>query len=106
MIRLGIPAEASGSTKMLRLARATREHLIRSIDGGTDAGKNIKMACQFCNTTRLETPVEQHRANMQRLVAAGLHPVNRPAIVESPIRHIRLGLKMVREMRDQLVEPA
>lgn len=96
--RLGIPDAGHGSTKMLRAARATREHLVRRIDGGKNVN-NLKMACQVCNSTRWDAEPDVHRIDMQVLVAAGLHPTNRPKIVDSPQAHIQRGLKALRKLR-------
>lgn len=38
--------------------RATREHLIRVADGGTDDDANIVMACAVCNHSRQDMPVD------------------------------------------------
>jgi hypothetical protein len=38
--------------------RATREHLIRKADGGTDDDSNIVMACAGCNHERGDAPVD------------------------------------------------
>ena len=38
--------------------RATREHLVRKVDGGTDHDSNIVMASAGCNHERHDTPVD------------------------------------------------
>lgn len=67
----GVPHHA----KRLKLAMATREHLIRVADGGKN-GDNIDLACLFCNTTRGERTPQHHRELMLKLVAAGCHPTH------------------------------
>lgn len=42
-----------------RQQRATREHLVRRADGGSDDDSNIVMACDGCNSSRGETSVEE-----------------------------------------------
>lgn len=98
LARLGIPAGADGTHKMLAACTATREHLKRRADGGTNAD-NLKMACGYCNTTRHGSDPDVHRIDMQVLVAAGLHPTNRPRIVDSPREHIKRGLKALKKLR-------
>ncbi len=96
--RLGIVAGTPGAGNALTAARATREHLIKRADGGTDAG-NLKLACLACNVRRGDSTPDEHRADMQKLVAAGLHPTNRPSAVPDPARHQRVGLKALRNLR-------
>ncbi|HEY6029952.1 MAG TPA: HNH endonuclease [Gaiellaceae bacterium] len=97
--RLGIPAGVVGATKMLRAALATREHLKRRADGGTDAD-NLAMACQACNVRRGDSEPDVHRIDMQVLVAAGLHPTNRPPhAVADPKDHLKRGLKALKKLR-------
>lgn len=97
-LRLGIPWGADGFHKMLTAAEATREHIKRRADGGTNSG-NLKMACQACNTMRHESPSDVHRIDMQVLVAAGLHPTNRPRVLDTPREHIKAGLRALKKLR-------
>jgi hypothetical protein len=98
-LRLGIPLNAPGSAKMLRAAKATREHLHRVAEGGKNGFANIKMACMFCNSQRWENEPEVHRIDMQVLVAAGLHPTNRPGVVDDLKNHRKLGNRAIRLLR-------
>lgn len=97
-IRLGIPLVGNGGTKLVRASVATREHIKRRVDGGKNSN-NLAMACNACNTFRLESPPDVHRIDMQVLVAAGLHPTNRPKILDSPKDHIKRGLRALRKLR-------
>jgi hypothetical protein len=49
--------------------RATREHLVRVVDGGSDDDSNIVMACADCNHKRGNKSVAEWKAN--RRVLAG-----------------------------------
>jgi 5-methylcytosine-specific restriction endonuclease McrA len=53
----------------VRERAATREHLRRRADGGTNAAGNIVMACASCNNRRGAKPVLLHFANMRREAA-------------------------------------
>ncbi len=48
------------SAKTVILRMATREHLIKRQDGGTDQDFNIVMACMQCNLTREDRAVLAH----------------------------------------------
>jgi hypothetical protein len=96
--RLQIPKGVPWAAKMLRSAMATREHIVRKVDGGRDAG-NLKMACHACNVRRGDSPPDVHRIDMQVLVAAGLHPTNRTALADDPRLHIKAGLKALKKLR-------
>lgn len=103
--RLGIPSDVPGSKKMLTAAQATREHLKRRADGGGDAD-NIAMACHACNVRRGDSEPDVHRIDMQVLVAAGLHPTNRPAhTVADPRGHLKRGLKALKKLRAGVPPP-
>lgn len=102
--RLLIPA-GPHAEKVLRDATATTEHLLRRIDGGTDAKHNLKMACQSCNSRRGATSAAKHRIDMQVLVAAGLHPVNRPPVIDCLKEHRRRGLRALDLLRRGLFDP-
>ena len=39
--------------------QATREHLVRQVDGGTNENENIVMACADCNSTRNEHTADE-----------------------------------------------
>ena len=54
----GDPGEDHHMNRRRKKTRATREHLIRKADGGTDADLNIVMACAGCNHEQGKTPVE------------------------------------------------
>lgn len=84
---------------MLRASMGTREHVKRRADGGSNGGHNIKMACQYCNSQRWETDPDEHRVDMQVLVAAGLHPTNRPTVILDHQAHIKAGNRAVRLLR-------
>jgi hypothetical protein len=51
-------SEEYASNRRRAKTRATREHLVRKADGGTDADSNIVMACAACNHERQDTAVE------------------------------------------------
>lgn len=95
--RLGV-VDGPGAGKLLAAMMATREHVKRRVDGGGNAD-NLMMACGYCNTTRHGSEPDVHRVDMQVLVAAGLHPTNRPRIVDSPRDHIKRGLKALKKLR-------
>lgn len=97
-LRLGIPAKTSGYRQMLTAARATTEHVQRRSDGGK-GGDNLKMACHACNVRRLDSEPEAHRIDMMVLVAAGLHPTNRPVLLDTPKAHLTRGLWALRKLR-------
>lgn len=96
--RLGIQASMPGSGKMLIACKAMREHLVRRCDGGKNEN-NIAMACHACNVRRHDSTLDVHRIDMQVMVAAGLHPTNRPRMIDDPRTHIKLGLKALRKLR-------
>lgn len=54
----GNPGADHHMNRRRKKTQATREHLIRRCDGGTDADSNIVMACAGCNHERQDTPVE------------------------------------------------
>lgn len=76
--RLGVIPHSRGSKKLRCYMTATREHLIRKVEGGSDAAGNLALACHYCNSVRQNATVEDHRYEMLALVAAGLHPCHRP----------------------------
>ena len=96
--RLGISKGVPGSAKMLTASMATREHLKKRADGGK-AMNNLMLACHACNVRRVAASPEEHRMDMQVLVAAGLHPTNRPQNVADPQHHHKAGLKALRKLR-------
>jgi 5-methylcytosine-specific restriction endonuclease McrA len=49
--------------------RATREHLVRKADGGTDHDSNIVMACAACNHERGDAPVDAYKKAMPRVAS-------------------------------------
>lgn len=57
-----------------KIYRATIEHLHRRCEGGTNALANLRMACLYCNTTRGESPVEDHACRIAEAVKSGRHP--------------------------------
>lgn len=79
---------------------ATREHLVRVVDGGK-SGDNLKMACHACNGRRNDATPEQHRIDMQTLVRDGLHPTNRGKLSTDYQTHRKLGLKAHKDMRQR-----
>ena len=100
MARLGLVGGTKHSKKMMRYAEATFEHLKRRADGGTSARHNGMMACSFCNTMRCENEIRTHRTDMQALVVAGLHPVNRPLRPVDNYRDVRkLALRAIKSLR-------
>lgn len=98
--RLLINMNARGWEKLLEGCRATREHLKRKTDGGRDEG-NLKMACHYCNTHRGDSDPDVHRVDMQVMVAAGIHPVNRPQGVrtDDAASHMRRATKALKKLR-------
>lgn len=83
--RFGIVFGAPRSAKALTYRRATIEHLVRVVDGGTDHRRNLTLACAYCNHRRGDTPVEVHGAAMQIAMTAGQHP-NAPSFDPSASR--------------------
>lgn len=77
--RFGLTAGVPGVKKALRSRQATREHLVRVVDGGGDSTRNLGLSCQHCNITRGAATPEQHREAVARAVAAGIHPNHGPA---------------------------
>ena len=75
--RLSVPQNQPHSRTLMRYAAATFEHAKRIADGGKHNGNGM-MACAFCNVSRDNATIDENRTDMQALVAAGLHPVNRP----------------------------
>jgi hypothetical protein len=63
-----------GSRKLLRYLRTTTEHLIRKTDGGLDDPLNLTRAHNYCNTTRGERSVSEHKAYILRSLSDGSHP--------------------------------
>ena len=61
--RLGIGLYAP--SRVLNDRRATREHLRRRADGGTNLQDNLVMACAGCNHSREDAPPAQHQQRMQ-----------------------------------------
>lgn len=96
--RLEIPKGIAGSHKILTASMATREHLQKRADGGKNTD-NLMLACHACNVRRGDASPEEHRINMQVLVAAGLHPTNRPKNITDPQHHHKAGLKALRKLR-------
>ncbi len=101
--RLGIDRGTSHSARVLEGARATREHLVRKVDGGK-GGANLVMACHACNVRRGETDIEQHRLDMLSLVHMGLHPTNRVVAGGDFARLRKSGLRTLRALRFQRQE--
>ena len=97
-LRLGIMPEAKLSGSLLRAALATREHLTRVTEGGTNIASNIVLACNYCNTTRHDADPGHHRSIMRELVAAGLHPTNRANARYHPSAY-RNSLKVIDRIR-------
>lgn len=64
------PAQASRRRKALRDKKATREHLIKRSDNGSDDDWNIVMACAYCNHNRQEATVEEHKIAMMARAAS------------------------------------
>jgi 5-methylcytosine-specific restriction endonuclease McrA len=54
-------SEEYASNRRRAKTRATREHLVRRADGGTDDDSNIVMACARCNHERQDTPVDVYK---------------------------------------------
>lgn len=72
--RFGITLGRPGAKLALRRRMASREHIVRVVDGGTNAIGNLAIACRHCNGLRNEATPREHRAAVQRLIAAGAHP--------------------------------
>ena len=96
--RLGIPKGVHGSNKLLEAAKATREHLKKRADGGQNVD-NLMLSCHACNSRRGDSTPQEHRTDMQVLVAAGLHPTNRPKHITDPQHHHKAGLKALKKLR-------
>lgn len=107
-----VPKGMPSSTTLLAYSYATIEHIVRRAEGGGNKD-NIALACAWCNSARQESTPDVHRVDMQALVAAGLHPVNRrpgadqtklPGIAKRAMRRIRAGKPiddLVRELYPQ-----
>ena len=54
--------------------KATREHLIRRCDGGSDDPCNIALACAYCNSHRGDAKPEIWAIVMAAMVNVGRHP--------------------------------
>lgn len=65
-----------GSKKLLRYLRTTTEHLLRQADGGTQDASNLAQAHQYCNSSRGERTVSEHRAYTLRSLSDGTHPLS------------------------------
>lgn len=64
-LRVGLPFDATH--KLLNTYQATREHLRRKADGGTNDLDNLIMSCAECNFSRGERPPLIHLANRRAL---------------------------------------
>ena len=63
---LGIEEGAEGSKRALRRKRATKEHLLPKVRGGTNANYNLASACFHCNSGRRDD-VEPNEAVLRTL---------------------------------------
>lgn len=63
-----------GSRKLLRHLRTTDEHLVRKANGGLDDASNLTRAHNYCNTTRGERSVSEHRAFTLRSLSERSYP--------------------------------
>lgn len=98
--RFGIVVGIKGGKRLLVYHLATFEHLRRKSDGGKFVAHNGMLACQFCNVSRGEVDIRTHRVDMQALVAAGVHPVNRPpGRVDNANELRRLALSALAKLR-------
>jgi hypothetical protein len=71
----GVEEGAPYTRKLIKYARMTKEHLIRKADGGTSVSTNIVYAHAYCNTTRQNQSVTEHKEAIQNAVANGWHPL-------------------------------
>lgn len=94
--RFGIPDGLPGTTRALRYREASREHVVRSADGGRDDIGNLTLACTFCNTARGEATPEHHRAAMLLLIAAELHPNHQAEASAMLERRFRPAFRAIR----------
>lgn len=60
--------------RKLHWRQATKEHLHRQCEGGTNRKSNIVKACAYCNSTRGHATPDEHKIAMVALVDAGAHP--------------------------------
>lgn len=65
-----------GTRLIYHASKGTREHVIRKVDGG-GGGKNLWLACHYCNSQRNDRSPAENQRVMQSLVLMGLHPTNR-----------------------------
>lgn len=73
-----------GASQFVWTRRQTKEHLKRKADGGDSHPHNIAPACRFCNHSRGDASVEDHRAAIQKLIASGKHPGWKWLLVPAP----------------------
>ncbi|WP_342152279.1 HNH endonuclease [Methylorubrum sp. SB2] len=86
--RFGIATNAPGSAKAMEYRRATREHVVRVADGGTNGWRNLVLCCRFCNESRGTTPSDEYKAVVAAAIQAGLHP-NHGAPLALPKKALR-----------------
>lgn len=73
-LRLGIEPFSSRWVGRVNHHRATAEHLVPVVHGGTNDPANIVAACTFCNTRRGDLPEAEARAEIGELIRIGKHP--------------------------------
>lgn len=72
------------TNKAAKSRRATREHLVRQADGGTDAAANLMLACVFCNSWRNERSLVECRAGIKKMIDDGQHPGFAAGVYQPP----------------------
>lgn len=72
--KLGIEPFSSRWIGKVNYHRATAEHLVPVVEGGSNDPDNIVAACQFCNSRRGDLPEAEARAEIDELIRTGKHP--------------------------------
>lgn len=61
--------------RLLRYCLMTKEHLVKKEDGGSNHKSNIVYAHAYCNSSRLDRTVENHKEIIMAMVSGGYHPL-------------------------------
>lgn len=80
----GFAHRAGITVSMALRRRASREHLHRRADGGSNKKENLGLACTWCNNFRERATIVEHRQAMMALAAAGKHPCHSDIPMSQP----------------------
>lgn len=72
---LGISKKAFGTQSFFRHVRASKEHLHKRADGGSNNMKNLVLCHSFCNTIRGDRTPEQHKEHIKEVMKNPLSPL-------------------------------